>query len=245
MERFVAINMPRAFAADSLTTTWAMNHYTEISGELSTKFNNIGYEKSACIFRMFQNAMTIPTFTKGLKNYYRKMQFKAAVPEDIYESLQWAYDEDFPGNDWNIGELHNTWASQPGYPLVSVEKHENRFVFSQRRFPLNNGEIYAIPLTFSTQSGSGFEETRPKAWMTEQTLTMSMVDANFTEGDWIILNNQQLGYYRADYSTELWREIISQLRSDHEVIHKINRAVLLVSKKCYKKTKTRGGSQVK
>ncbi|KAG5680228.1 hypothetical protein PVAND_009751 [Polypedilum vanderplanki] len=42
----------------------------------------------------------------------------------------------------------------------------------------------------------------------------------------MILNIQQVGYYRVDYDTALWQAIISQLNENHEEIHSINRAIL-------------------
>lgn len=107
-----------------------------------------------------------------------------------------------------------------------MEISDNYLIFTQRRYPSSNGEIYAIPLTLSTKSNNDFNTKTPLGWMTTEKWTMAMSFANFNEGDWIILNNQQIGYYKADYSTELWQAIIAQLKSDYTKIHPINRAVL-------------------
>lgn len=58
--------------------------------------------------------------------------------------------------------------------------------------------------------------------MTTKSITIPNIGAN----DWIILNIQQVGYYRVDYSRDLWRTIIDGYNENPEIIHKINREVL-------------------
>lgn len=113
-----------------------------------------------------------------------------------------------------------------GFPLISVEIFENNLTFKQRRFRPNVGEIYAVPLIFTTKSNSDFSVTTPRTWLTSENMTMSMNSVYFNHNDWIILNAQQVGYYRVDYSTELWHAIIKQLTENHQGIHPINRVVL-------------------
>jgi hypothetical protein len=110
---------------------------------------------------------------------------------------------------------------------LSVELFQGNIKFTQRRYPTNNGEIYAIPITFSVKAENDFTVTTPKIWMTTETLYVATSAANLNVGDWIVLNNQQVGYYRVDYSTELWHAIIKQLTENHEAIHPINRAILM------------------
>lgn len=107
-------NIPAAFSTDENPATWSMNQYTEDPKLLWDKFNNIGYSKSGCVLRMFQEALTWPTFGKGLKYYMNTMQYKAATPDDLHRELQKAYNEDFPGTPLNIGALMATWENQPG-----------------------------------------------------------------------------------------------------------------------------------
>lgn len=226
MKNFVRSNMPAAMSTDELNTTWSMNYYTEIPAELWTKFNNIGYSKSGCVLRMFQEVMTEATFAKGLKNYFEDNKFTAVTPDALHAALQKAYNQDFPGNPINIATLMSTWENQAGYPLVSVRLNGNNVEFSQKRHPFTNGEIYSIPLTYSTKTSNNFDAKTAKQWLTGTSLSVASSSISFTSGDWIVLNNQQVGYYRVDYSTELWHAIIDQLKSDHSKIHAINRAVL-------------------
>lgn len=113
MNRFITNNLPRAFASD-VGSSWSMNHYTEINEELWNKFGAIGYQKSGCVLRMFQEALTVSTFKKGLNYYLRENYLKAVTPQHLHAALQRAYDEDFPGNSVDIEMLMGMWENQAG-----------------------------------------------------------------------------------------------------------------------------------
>ncbi|KAJ6597318.1 Aminopeptidase N [Pseudolycoriella hygida] len=227
MNNFVTAAMPRAFSVDVLSlNSWAMNHYTEEPARLWDKFGGIGYQKSGCVLRMFQEVLTPATFAKGLNYYQNAMYMKAAIPDDLHEGLQRAYDEDYPGNNLNINELMHSWEDRPGYPMITVRLLNNNLVLSQRRYPGSAGEIYSVPITIATKSDPSFGRTTPLVWLHDEVDVFAPGQLNFASDDWIVLNLQQVGYYRVDYDTNLWRAIIRQLKENHSFIHPINRAVL-------------------
>lgn len=113
MNRFVTNNLPRAFASD-VGSSWAMNHYTEIPAELWSKFGAIGYQKSGCVLRMFQEALTPKTFAKGLNYYLNDSYLEAVTPQHLHDGLQRAYSEDFPGSFLNVGVFMSSWENQAG-----------------------------------------------------------------------------------------------------------------------------------
>lgn len=227
MNNFVTADTPRAFSVDVLSqNSWAMNHYTEEPARLWDKFGGIGYQKSGCVLRMFQQTLTPETFAKGLKYYQTTMYMKAAIPDDLHAGLQQAYDEDYPGNGLNINELMHSWEDRPGYPMISVRLLNNDLVFRQRRYPGSAGEIYSVPITVATKSDASFNRKTPSVWLHDEVDFVAQSRLNFRAGDWIVLNMQQIGYYRVDYDTGLWRAIINQLKENHSLIHPINRAVL-------------------
>lgn len=45
--------------------------------------------------------------------------------------------------------------------------------------------------------------------------------------EWMILNLQEVGYYRVNYDKRNWELINTQLNSDHNKIHTINRAQII------------------
>lgn len=227
MNNFINNDMPRAFSVDVLSAnSWAMNHYTEEPALLWDKFGGIGYQKSGCVLRMFQETVTPVTFAKGLNYYLTKMYMQAAIPDDLHEGLQRALDEDYPESGLNLNELMHSWEDQPGYPLISVQKVNNHLLFSQRRYPGSAGEIYSVPITVATKSNDNFTRKTPTVWLKDVVAIFLQSELNFQADDWIILNVQQVGYYRVDYDTSIWHAIIEQLIVDHSVINPLNRAVL-------------------
>jgi len=203
----------------------AINDYVETPNEIDQKFKSFVVEKSAVIIRMFYEALSPSTFTKGLTVFLNEMRFKAANSLDLHRALQKAFDDDNPDNNLNISKLMSTWEEQPGYPVISVKKSGNDVILTQKRFPDEKvNEFYAIPLTFATKTNPNFNETTAKVWMTLEALKINEI-LN-TSDEWIIFNIQLVGFYRVDYSRELWDVIIKGYTTNIEIIHHVNRKEL-------------------
>jgi aminopeptidase N len=54
-----------------------------------------------------------------------------------------------------------------------------------------------------------------------------VTDKKLENVDWIIGNIQQYGFYRVNYDDDNWNALLRQLRTDHTVIHPINRAQII------------------
>lgn len=202
-----------------------INDYVESPDEIYHKFNSFIVEKSAVIIRMFYEALSPSTFTKGLTVYLDEMRFKAANSLDLHKALQKAFDDDNPDKNLNISKLMSSWEEQPGYPVISVEKSGNDVIITQRRFPNEKvNDFYAIPLTFATKTNPNFNEKTAKVWMTSEAVKINKI-LN-TSDEWIIFNIQLVGYYHVDYSWELWDVIIKGYKTNFEIIHHVNRKVL-------------------
>lgn len=74
MERMQTYSVEPAFSLD-FGDTKTMNSYVESPNEVSSKFGVISYQKSGSVLRMFQEALTVQTFTKGLKYYLNAMYY--------------------------------------------------------------------------------------------------------------------------------------------------------------------------
>jgi aminopeptidase N len=183
------------------------------------------FEKAATVIRMFYETLTPNVFEKGIKKYLTTMSFKSASSDDFYRALQSAYDEDISDIETlSIKDVFRTWESQAGYPVVRVEKIDNKIILTQKRFTTNNDNdesIYAIPITYSTRSNPMM--TR-KLWMTTRSIEINDVVPAASSDDWIIFNIQQVGYYRVDYGRELWNAIIDGYSTTE--MHRINRITL-------------------
>lgn len=215
-----------AFSTDIGNET--MNDYVESPDEIQNKFNLITFEKSAAIVRMFHEALSPSTFTRGLLIFLNDMRFKAASSADLHKALQTAVDAENLRSYVNISAAMSTWETQAGYPVIIVQKSGNNLILTQKRFPSddinNNDNIYSIPITFATKTNPNFNKTIADLWMTTRSLTMN--ETLRTSDEWIIFNIQQVGFYRVDYSRELWDAIIKEYKRNFKIIHHTNRKVL-------------------
>jgi aminopeptidase N len=203
-----------------------MSTYVEEPNAIRGRFNWVSYGKSGTVLSMFLNSLTPNTFHKGLHYYLNDKYYDAAEPEDLFRGLQRAYNEDFPAGTLNIESIMGSWVYQAGYPLVTIEKSGSNFVLTQARYPTGNGEIYAIPLTLSTKASPQFDRKTPSLWLRDASMTIPQSQLNVWGNDWIILNNQQCGFYRVNYGQELWMAIRDDLRENSSAIHLTNRRVL-------------------
>lgn len=228
MEEFRMYEINFCFGYDILSSRRApMHYYVETPAAIDGRFDSISYSKSGVVLYMFQQTLSVPTFTKGLSKYLRKMYLKAAVPNDLFSSIQEAYNEDYPSNPIDIIKAMESWVYQAGYPLIQVEKTSSGSLrFTQRRYPGSDGEIYRIPVSYASENRMNFEDTRAGIWLNEEVTIVSKELLGVGESDWIILNIQQTGYYRVTYSGELWQAIGKKLQQNHTDIHLVNRRVL-------------------
>lgn len=95
------------------------------------------------------------------------------------------------------------------------------FVDTPKYYDETLSPIYSIPLTFATSSNPSFNST-VQQWMTTESTIISDIQPN----EWIIFNVQQVGYYKVDYSRDIWTTIIDAYKSSPESIPKVNREVL-------------------
>lgn len=132
----------------------------------------------------------------------------------------------------NIETILNTWTTQAGYPVVTVERQadKKKLIISQQRFLLktkehNDTSLWEIPLNYASplESDHNFTSTQHLFIMPRNQKSFEVVLRNAT--DWIIFNVQQTGYYRVNYDNETWKNIAVALQqNDHSGIHVLNRA---------------------
>jgi len=221
------INYSFNYDVSSRAAAVPMHNYIETPAAIDGRFNSISYSKSGVVLNMFREALIDSTFTKGLSKYLNKMSFKAATPQDLFASIQEALNEDFPESSVNIDQVMSSWVYQAGYPLLSVSRTQDGvLVFTQRRYPEGTDEIYSIPLSFATKAQPNFEKKTASKWILEQKVEISQESYGMSGDDWIVFNNQQTGYYRVTYSSDLWKSIAKGLLQNHNQFHLVNRRVL-------------------
>jgi aminopeptidase N len=228
-EEFRSYRLDFALAHDLSTVSYynskPMSFYVESPADINERFNFISYGKAAAVLGMFQELLTVETFTRGVGKYLTKMSFKAAVPADLFSALQDAYKEDNPNGDLSIESVMSGWVYQAGFPLVSVEKSGSSIILRQTGFPTGT-QKFAIPLSFATRTSPDFSRTSDVIWLLNGTMEIPQATFGISDDDWIIFNLQQTGFYRMSYDAGLWLAIAGGLRENHSAIHRLNRRYL-------------------
>ncbi|KAL6262284.1 hypothetical protein P5V15_007378 [Pogonomyrmex californicus] len=202
--------------------------------EIATLFSYSSYGKAPAILRMLQYIITPEVFRNGIIKYLHTHQFSSADSDDLWNALQAVLDEsDVPHDDYRLKDVMNTWLKQRHYPVIHVTRNNDtdEIILRQEHYPQNKSEHidsdkWWIPLSFVTQTNPDFSNTLPTRWLRPQDENISIdgIDPN----DWIIINVQQMGYYRVNYDNSNWRKLANYLNSENYAkIHVLNRAQII------------------
>ncbi|XP_025270285.1 puromycin-sensitive aminopeptidase-like protein, partial [Camponotus floridanus] len=206
--------------------------------EIESLFFHSNYNKASAILRMLQHIITDEIFEKGLIKYLHTQiftQFNSTTSDSLWNAFQVMLDKSgVPHNTYRLKEVMDTWIKQSDFPVVYMTRNNdtNEIILTQEHFlPKNkkknvSNNKWWIPLTFATQTNPDFSNTLPTHWLKpqDQNITINGIDPN----DWIIVNLQQIGYYRVNYDSSNWQKIVSYLKSGNYMkIHVLNRAQII------------------
>lgn len=230
VDQFFTSSLHNALDRDSSVTTRPMNQEVGSPAEIDWMFDVISYDKGACIIRMVESFMSTPAFQRGIKSYLNEMAFQAAVPQDLYTQL--AKEITLPNSlppDTTLEQVMSAWTDVAGYPLVSVRKWSSQAFFMQQEHFVTNGDprttLWPIPINWAVEGNANFDDVLPIAWIGAR--ESIVVYGEIPENAWYLINKQQTGYFRVNYDSENWNNLIKQLTSNYHDIHALNRAQLL------------------
>ncbi|XP_023311613.1 aminopeptidase N-like [Anoplophora glabripennis] len=226
-KQFLIEQVHSALVADALTNSQALQSEVTTPTEISDKFGTISYNKGGSVLRMVANFLGLDKFKEGLQKYLTAYSYKTAEPEDLWNSLDGISDIKLPAD--KLTEVMENWVKNPGFPLVTVKLNEDKINLSQERFLLSGTDAkskWYVPITVtSSQDKNKFETTTATTWLTP-TDDVSVAISNTTS--WVVVNNQQTGYYRVNYDDTLWNRIKAALDSEEfGGIVELNRAQII------------------
>lgn len=92
---------------------------------------------------------------------------------------------------------------------------------------LEDNKKWHIPFTFTTSISPNFNPSENVHWLSEESTIIDLPEGA-DPYNWVIFNLQSSGYYRVNYDTSNWNELIKHLNSDNfEDIPPVDRAVLI------------------
>lgn len=212
----------------------SMNNPIENPNDINVAaLNTLIGQKSGAVIRMLENVVSPSIFKQGLRYFVQEYQFQKVTPSDLYDEIQRAFAESNPQQQFSIRDFMQTWDSRSGLPLVTVTRNYGSNTelvhFKQRTFHnednRNHYSQWHIPINYAIESNHSFTTTTPQYWLTSSEANFSI--PGLRRNEWLIVNNQQTGYYRVNYDLINWEMLSDVLYDDYTVIHPLNRAKLI------------------
>ena len=226
MEQFPVDIMHKAFIIDAKLSSHPIIQNVKNPDEITSFFDEISYKKGASVIRMMENFIGPDVFYNAISTYLNKYAYLNAESADLFNILQ-----DAVGRKLHVTAIMDTWTRQEGFPVINVQKSENKFVLTQKRF-LEDPDAISNP----SKSDYKYHWTVPITYITNRNETPTLIwfdkDANevVIEVDehtrWIKLNVNQVGYYRVNYGEE-WKTYEELLRHHPTRLSIADRANLL------------------
>ncbi len=193
--QFVYSDFGRALSLDGLKSSHPIEIEVRHPKQISEIFDGISYSKGASVIRMLAAYLGADTFRSGLRRYLERHQYANATTEDLWQAL--AEESGKP-----VKQIMDTWTKQTGYPLLSVNMNRGEVELRQTRFFLSgvpdrdDTSRWSVPLGIRTGGAQDtfrvFEDERTR------------IDVGGGREGWVKVNPDQTGFYRGNYSAELW-----------------------------------------
>ncbi|XP_053387121.1 aminopeptidase N-like [Mercenaria mercenaria] len=242
-EQFVVEDVQGVFNIDGLISSHPVYVPVAHPDEISEIFDRISYAKGASIIRMMRFFLGNDTFRHGLTRYLKSLSYGSAFHDDLWYALgNQSIAENNPIT--NVKEIMDTWTLQMNYPVVTVTQNRaGQITISQHRYLQDPnatdpgkfispfGYRWHIPFAYATTTHKRFNVNSDDVIMmakeeVTKVITNTCIPAP-TGNNWVLGNPMQYGYYRVNYEDRNWISLINQLKSDHTVIHAINRAQII------------------
>lgn len=112
--------------------------------EIHTLFDGaIVYAKGGRLLRMIQQYIGHDAFRAGLKDYFGAHAYANTIGDDLWNALEQASGK-------QIKQIMNTWISQPGYPVVKLDRKDDQLTLTQQQFFVGphqpSDRLWPIPL---------------------------------------------------------------------------------------------------
>nr|DBA23388.1 TPA: hypothetical protein GDO54_014304 [Pyxicephalus adspersus] len=234
-----------AMEVDSLNSSHAVSTPVENPEQIHEMFDEVSYDKGACILNMLQDYIGAETFEAGIINYLQRFSYRNAKNKDLWDSMtdicpsektasgnkeesgfcrkqksHWTEDDVI-----DVRAMMNTWTLQKGFPLVTVAVKGKQVHLQQQHYqkgykdPESAGLLWHIPLTYITSKSS----------KVQRFLLKSKTDVLFLdeEVEWIKFNVGMNGYYIVHYEGDGWDELIKLLQENHTAVSSNDRTSLI------------------
>uniref|UniRef100_A0A8C4HL08 Aminopeptidase n=1 Tax=Dicentrarchus labrax TaxID=13489 RepID=A0A8C4HL08_DICLA len=239
-----------AMEVDSLSSSHPVSTHVENPTQIQEMFDDVSYDKGACILNMLRDFLTPEAFEIGIIRYLKRYSYQNTVNSHLWESLTNICNSDdldegrikhkefcskqsiqsgaskwFSGDELDVRAIMDTWTLQEGFPLVTVEVRGREVRLSQERYLKTDDPSLT----------EGFLWQIPLTYMTSASNTIhrfllkTKTDVLYLpeKVDWVKFNVDMSGYYMVHYAGEGWNSIIKLLQHNHTALTSNDRASLI------------------
>ncbi|KAG7221274.1 hypothetical protein INR49_017339 [Caranx melampygus] len=239
-----------AMEVDSLSSSHPVSTPVENPMQIQEMFDDVSYDKGACILNMLRDFLTPDAFEIGIIQYLKRYSYQNTVNSHLWESLTNICNSDdldegrmklkefcakrhlpsgaskwYAEDELDVRAIMDTWTLQEGFPLVTVEVRGREVRLSQERYLKTDDPSLT----------AGFLWQIPLTYMTSASSTIhrfllkSKTDVLHLpeEVDWVKFNVDMSGYYMVHYAGDGWNSIIKLLQHNHTALSSNDRASLI------------------
>ncbi|KAF6356856.1 endoplasmic reticulum aminopeptidase 1 [Rhinolophus ferrumequinum] len=235
-----------AMEVDALNSSHPVSTPVENPAQIREMFDDVSYEKGACILNMLRDYLSAEAFKSGIVQYLQKYSYKNTKNEDLWNSMASICPTDgtermdgfcsrgqhsSSSSHWrqeglDVKTMMNTWTLQKGFPLITVTVRGRNVHIQQEHYlkgadSTETGYLWHVPLTFITSKSNSAH----KFLLKTKTDVLILPE----EVEWIKFNVGMNGYYIVHYEDDGWDSLTGLLQGTHTAISSNDRASLINS----------------
>ncbi|XP_049563023.1 endoplasmic reticulum aminopeptidase 1 isoform X1 [Orcinus orca] len=234
-----------AMEVDALNSSHPVSTPVENPAQIREIFDEVSYEKGACVLNMLRDYLGADAFKSGIVNYLQKYSYKNTKNEDLWNSMASICPTDgtqqmdgfcsrgehsSSSSHWrqeglDVKTMMNTWTLQKGFPLITITVRGRNVHMKQEHYvkgpddAAETGYLWHVPLTFITSNSDSVQRFLLK--------TRTDVLILPEEVEWIKFNVGMNGYYIVHYEDDGWDSLTGLLKGTHTAISSSDRASLI------------------
>lgn len=191
---------------------------------------------------MIEGALGSDLLKRVIRQYVATKSGSIATADDLIAIIQAEVTSAAITLPTNVKAIIDSWINVPGHSVIKISRQygDSAIVTITQKRALNDvdktgDEVYPqqyIPITLSTRDSLDFNETVPSLWLSP--ITTTALNSSYTlkppvaPSSWIIVNNQESGFYRVNYDRINWNLLMLELKQpDFGNIPVLNRAQLV------------------
>ncbi|XP_058512247.1 endoplasmic reticulum aminopeptidase 1 isoform X2 [Ochotona princeps] len=235
-----------AMEVDALNSSHPVSTPVENPAQIREMFDDVSYEKGACILNMLRDYLGADAFKSGIVQYLRKYSYRNTKNEDLWNSIAGICPQDgtqkmegfcsrnqhstpstshWSQEGLDVKAMMNTWTLQKGFPLITVTVRGRNVHVEQEHYMKGSdgasetGYLWHVPLTFVTSKSDGVQRFLLKT----KTDVLILPEAV----EWIKFNVGMNGYYIVHYEDDGWDSLTGLLKGAHTTVSSNDRASLI------------------